>query len=56
MEKGAERSERKGIEPLFVLEGHTDSINALAFTLPKGESLLSGGLVGKLRAYAQKGK
>jgi ribosome assembly protein SQT1 len=51
-----ERSERKGIEPIFVLEGHTDSINALAFTLPKGEFLLSGGLDGKLRAYAQKGK
>jgi ribosome assembly protein SQT1 len=51
-----ERTERKGIEPIFVLEGHTDSINALAFTLPKGEFLLSGGLDGKLRAYAQKGQ
>jgi ribosome assembly protein SQT1 len=46
-------TERKGIEPLFVLEGHTDSINALTFTLPNGEFLLSGGLDGKLRAYTQ---
>jgi ribosome assembly protein SQT1 len=51
----SERTERKGLEALFVLEGHTDSINALAFTLPKGEFLLSGGLDGKLRAYGQKG-
>jgi len=51
----SERTERKGLEPLFTLEGHTDSINALAFTLPKGEFLLSGGLDGKLRAYGQKG-
>ncbi|KAI9046983.1 hypothetical protein LZ554_009058 [Drepanopeziza brunnea f. sp. 'monogermtubi'] len=43
--------ERKGLEPVFKLEGHTDSINALAFTLPKGEFLFSGGLDGKLRAY-----
>lgn len=50
-----EPKERKGLEPLFVLEGHTDSINALTFTLPNGDFLLSGGLDGKLRAYAQKG-
>ncbi|KAL2062103.1 hypothetical protein VTL71DRAFT_6369 [Oculimacula yallundae] len=43
--------ERKSLEPIFKLEGHTDSINALAFTLPKGEFLFSGGLDGKLRAY-----
>jgi ribosome assembly protein SQT1 len=46
--------ERNGIQPLFTLEGHTDSINALVFTLPKGEFLLSGGLDGKLRAYKSK--
>ena len=51
-----ERTERKGIEAIFTLEGHTDSINALAFTLPNGEFLLSGGLDGRLRAYAQKSK
>ncbi|KAH7312116.1 hypothetical protein BKA65DRAFT_610189 [Rhexocercosporidium sp. MPI-PUGE-AT-0058] len=43
--------ERKSLEPIFKLEGHTDSINALAFTLPKGEFLFSGGLDGKLRAH-----
>ncbi|KAI0487638.1 WD40-repeat-containing domain protein [Xylaria cf. heliscus] len=39
------------LQPLFTIEGHTDSINALAFTLPRGEFLVSGGLDGKLRAY-----
>ena len=51
-----EQVERKGLEKLFTLEGHTDSINALTFTLPKGEFLLSGGLDGKLRAYTAKSK
>jgi ribosome assembly protein SQT1 len=49
-----EHTERKSLDALFTLEGHTDSINALAFTLPKGEVLVSGGLDGKLRAYASK--
>jgi ribosome assembly protein SQT1 len=48
--------ERKSLSPLFKLEGHTDSINALSFTLPKGEVLFSGGLDGKLRAYAASAK
>lgn len=51
-----ERVERKGQEAVFKLEGHTDSINALTFTLPNGEFLLSGGLDGRLRAFAQKAK
>jgi ribosome assembly protein SQT1 len=46
-----ERTERKSLEPIFKLEGHKDSINALTFTLPAGQFLLSGGLDGKLRAY-----
>ncbi|QSZ37076.1 hypothetical protein DSL72_009168 [Monilinia vaccinii-corymbosi] len=50
-----ERIERRGLEPIFKLEGHTDSINALAFTLPDGRFLLSGGLDGKLRAYVTNG-
>lgn len=50
----SERAERSSQEPIFKLEGHTDSINVLAFTLPKGEFLLSGGLDGKLRVYAPK--
>ena len=40
------------LTPLFALDGHTDSINALAFTLPRGEFLLSGGLDERLRVYA----
>jgi len=51
----SEPVERKSLSPIFKLEGHTDSINALAFTLPKGEFLVSGGLDGKLRAYGVKG-
>ena len=47
----SEETERKGLDPIFKLEGHTDSINALAFTFPNGQFLLSGGLDGKLRAY-----
>ncbi|KAH7037265.1 ribosome biogenesis protein Sqt1 [Microdochium trichocladiopsis] len=39
------------LTPLFAIEGHTDSINALAFTYPKGDYLVSAGLDGKLRAY-----
>ncbi|KAJ9155692.1 WD40-repeat-containing domain protein [Pleurostoma richardsiae] len=40
------------LKPLFAIDGHTDSINALAFTLPRGEFLLSAGMDGRLRAYA----
>ncbi|KAM5377713.1 hypothetical protein ACJA88_006394 [Fusarium oxysporum] len=36
---------------LFSLDGHTDSINTLAWTLPQGEALVSGGLDGRLRAW-----
>jgi ribosome assembly protein SQT1 len=49
-----EPKEREGLQPLFALEGHTDSINALTFTLPRGDLLITGGLDGKLRAYAAK--
>ena len=49
-----EREERKSLEPIYTLEGHTDSIIQLTFTLPNGDFLLSGGLDGKLRAYAPK--
>ncbi|KAL2173566.1 WD40-repeat-containing domain protein [Thermothelomyces heterothallicus CBS 202.75] len=40
------------LQPLFPIEGHTDSINALTFTLPRGEFLVSGGMDGRLRVYA----
>ncbi|KAJ8120542.1 hypothetical protein O1611_g10343 [Lasiodiplodia mahajangana] len=39
------------LQPLFTIEGHTDSINTLAFTLPRGEFLVSGGLDGRMRVY-----
>ncbi|KAI1761483.1 WD40 repeat-like protein [Hypoxylon sp. FL1150] len=39
------------LKPLFTIEGHSDSINTLAFTLPNGEFLVSGGLDGRLRTY-----
>lgn len=45
------RVERSGLEPLSRLEGHTDSINALTFTLPAGDALISGGLDGRLQAF-----
>ncbi|KAI0903412.1 WD40-repeat-containing domain protein [Ustulina deusta] len=39
------------LQPLFTIEGHADSINTLAFTFPRGEFLVSGGLDGRLRVY-----
>lgn len=42
---------RPSLAPLAKLTGHTDSINALSFSLPSGTYLLTGGLDGKLRAH-----
>ncbi|KAF4124411.1 ribosome assembly protein SQT1 [Geosmithia morbida] len=39
------------LKSLFSIEGHTDSINALTWTLPHGEVLVSGGLDGRIRAW-----
>ncbi|KAK7209343.1 hypothetical protein V2G26_016521 [Clonostachys chloroleuca] len=39
------------LESLFAIEGHSDSINALTWTLPQGEVLISGGLDGRIRAW-----
>ncbi|KAK0392875.1 hypothetical protein NLU13_2369 [Sarocladium strictum] len=36
---------------LFDIEGHTDSVNALTWTLPRGEVLVSAGLDGRIRAW-----
>lgn len=47
----ATQKENIQIKPAFPIDGHTDSINALAFTLPNGEFVVSGGLDGRLRAY-----
>ncbi|KAK4157383.1 WD40-repeat-containing domain protein [Chaetomidium leptoderma] len=40
------------LQPLFAIDGHTDSINALTFTLPRGDFLVSGGMDGRLRVHA----
>ncbi len=45
---------RSSLTPLSKLTGHTDSINALTFTLPHGAYLLTGGLDGRLSAYTTK--
>ena len=50
-ETNPQQSPRESLKPLVKLTGHTDSLNAIAFTLPKGKYLLSGGLDGQLRAY-----
>ncbi|ROW16496.1 hypothetical protein VPNG_02736 [Cytospora leucostoma] len=47
----ASQRENVQIQPLFSIDGHTDSINSLAFTYPNGDFLVSGGLDGRLRAY-----
>ncbi|KAI4134259.1 MAG: hypothetical protein LQ341_006053, partial [Variospora aurantia] len=43
---------RSSIQPIAKLTGHTDSINALAYTLPHGAYLLTGGLDGQLRVHS----
>lgn len=48
----AEQPTTTALEPLFAIDGHSDSINALAFTLPRGEYLVSGGMDGRMRVYA----
>lgn len=39
------------LDSLFSINGHEDSINALAWTLPRGEILVSGGLDGRIFAW-----
>ena len=46
--------ERSSIQPLAKLTGHTDSINALNFSLPSADYLLTGGLDGALHVYSTK--
>ncbi|PYH88436.1 angio-associated migratory cell protein [Aspergillus ellipticus CBS 707.79] len=45
------RRERDSLKPILKLEGHTDTVNAVAFTEPKGDYVVTAGLDGKLRAY-----
>ncbi|PQE30113.1 putative SQT1 Suppresses dominant-negative mutants of the ribosomal QSR1 protein [Rutstroemia sp. NJR-2017a WRK4] len=50
-----QEGERKGLEPIYKIEGHEDSINALAFSLPRGDFLVSGGLDGRVRVHVTNG-
>ncbi|KAF2015659.1 acetyl-CoA synthetase-like protein [Aaosphaeria arxii CBS 175.79] len=43
--------EREGLKSLFKLEGHSDSINAITFSYPKGQYVATAGLDGKLRVW-----
>ena len=47
----APSAERASIQPLAKLAGHSDSINALTFTLPDGKFLMTGGLDGQVRVH-----
>ncbi|KAK8208986.1 60S ribosomal subunit assembly or modification protein [Zalaria obscura] len=43
--------ERKSQDAWAKLEGHSDSINTIAFTLPRGEFVVTGGLDGRVSVY-----
>jgi len=43
--------EREGLRSVFTLDGHKDSINSIAFSLPKGQFVATAGLDGKLRVW-----
>lgn len=45
------KGERAGQTPLMKLDGHTDSVNGVLFTLPRGNIAVTAGLDGKLRAW-----
>lgn len=50
-ESSPQQQERQGIPAVQKLDGHTDSVNAVAFTYPKGEYAITAGLDGQLRAW-----
>lgn len=43
---------RPALPPVAKLSGHSDSVNALIFTLPDGAYLVTGGLDGRLRVHS----
>ena len=50
-ESNPQPRERVSLNPLAKLDGHTDTVNAVAFTEPAGEYVVTAGLDGKLRAW-----
>ncbi|KAJ5573565.1 uncharacterized protein N7459_007992 [Penicillium hispanicum] len=50
-ESNPQPRERDSLKPLAKLAGHTDTVNAVAFTEPAGEYAVTAGLDGKLRAW-----
>lgn len=47
----AGRQQNTQLDSVFAIEGHTDSINAMCWTLPQGEALITAGLDGRIRAW-----
>lgn len=43
--------ERKSLEPLAHITGHTDSVNAIAFSLPDGAFTITAGLDGRVNIF-----
>ncbi|KAL9015084.1 MAG: hypothetical protein Q9180_008904, partial [Flavoplaca navasiana] len=43
---------RSSLQPIAKLQGHTDSVNAMTYTLGNGDHLLTGGLDGQVRVHS----
>ena len=50
-ESNPQPRERESLKPLVKLDGHSDTVNAVAFTEPTGEYAVTAGLDGKLRVW-----
>lgn len=50
-ESNPQPRERESLKPLAKLDGHSDTVNAVTFTEPAGEYVVTAGLDGKLRAW-----
>ncbi|KAF2152995.1 WD40 repeat-like protein [Myriangium duriaei CBS 260.36] len=47
--------ERQSLQPLLKLEGHSDSVNAIAFSLPDGAFAITAGLDGRINVFGTPG-
>lgn len=47
---------RKSLEALAKLDGHSDSVSAVMFTLQSGEYVITAGLDGRVRAWKESGE